>query len=193
MAPPNPLLQDDSPRRAYNSTEYTQTQSSVTLLSKGIALTSNLLLGPGIVIEEAPVAPGDQQVRYTKLSVSPQIAALVATVAAHEVRIDALESLFVAGVLTADTIEVRRIIAKGTGNPPDANVADLEIVTRHESVPNTYEQVFRVVGANGADVDPAPMISWFDGVAQFKQTIPAAPTATEVKDRFVTYNLLVNL
>jgi hypothetical protein len=187
----NPLLQFDSPRRAYNSDEYSQTQTTVTLLTKGTPLTANLLLGPGIVIEQ--VTTGEGQVPYTKLSVSAEIAGLVATVAAHEARIDALESLFVAGVLTADTIEVRRIIAKGTGSPPDENVADLEIVTRHHALPDTYHQLFRVVGANGADMDPAPMLSFFGVDAQFVQTIPAAPTATEVKDRFVTYGLLVNL
>lgn len=186
MAPPNPLLQYDSPRRAYNSTEYTETQSSVTLTSQGVALTSNLLLGSGIVIEQVPASPGQSQVLYTKLSVSADIASLVA-------RVEALEAMFAgSGTITVDRIIVHTIEAKRLGEAPDINVPDIRIIVR-EYPTNTEQEVWMAVGGNSADMELGGRQCWFDGTSQKKQTLPFGYVLGDVVGRFENYNLLEEL
>jgi hypothetical protein len=79
----NPLLQFDSPRQAYNSSEYTTTPSGVALTGQGTKLTAGLLLGPGLTVSFVPSSPAPGAVQYALIS-GPDVAALEARVTALE-------------------------------------------------------------------------------------------------------------
>lgn len=79
---PNPLLEFDSPRRAYNADEYTATNSGVILTGRGTKLTSNLLLGPGLTVTMAPSSPAPGAVQYAMI-VSEAITARVESLEAQ--------------------------------------------------------------------------------------------------------------
>jgi hypothetical protein len=79
MAPPvNPLLEFDSPRKAFNEDEYTQSGSSVVLTGSGVNLATILLLGSGLSIEAVVI--GAKQ--YAKLSALTQAVDFAAVKAA---------------------------------------------------------------------------------------------------------------
>ncbi len=116
------------------------------------------------------------------ISLQGQITALTARVVTLEGQL--------AGTIPIDTLELRRIIAAGTGNPPAAGLADFEIVTK-TAVEDVYDQLFKVVGANPADESPEPKLSFFGTTASGLRILPGGWTSADLQDALEAYRLVV--
>jgi hypothetical protein len=121
---------------------------------------------------------------------------LEAEVAAQERRIAALETALglpnANGWPILDTIELRRVVAKGTGSPPTQTAADFQIVTKTNAL-GVYRETVRVVGENSGDITPVQKLSFFGADAVPRQPFPPGYVLADVADALLNLNLAEQL
>jgi hypothetical protein len=129
-------------------------------------------------------------------TIDPDMTALEQRVTDLEAEVAALKTMFglpnASGWPILDTIELRRVIAKGTGSPPTQTAADFQIVTKTNAL-GVYRETVRIVGENSGDITPAQKLSFFGVDAVPRQSFPPGYVLADVGDALLNLNLTEQL